>query len=89
SSLLKKKKIPHSVLNAKYHEREAEIIAQAGRSLSVTLATNMAGRGTDIVLGGNPEGLVKDMMKDRKEDTEQEYENALRKTKEVCLSDRE
>ncbi|MCK5512451.1 MAG: preprotein translocase subunit SecA, partial [Thermodesulfovibrionia bacterium] len=52
SSILKKKGIKHSVLNAKYHEKEAEIIAQAGRSQSVTIATNMAGRGTDIVLGG-------------------------------------
>jgi len=49
--MLKKKKIPQSVLNAKYHEKEAEIIAQAGRSGAVTIATNMAGRGTDIVLG--------------------------------------
>lgn len=55
SSLLNKKKIPHEVLNAKFHEREAEIIAQAGRPGAVTVATNMAGRGTDIVLGGNLE----------------------------------
>ena len=47
--------IKHNVLNAKYHEREAEIIAQAGREAAVTIATNMAGRGTDIILGGNPE----------------------------------
>jgi preprotein translocase subunit SecA len=53
SGLLKKDKIPHQVLNAKYHEREAEIIVQAGRPGTVTIATNMAGRGTDIVLGGN------------------------------------
>jgi preprotein translocase subunit SecA len=53
SGLLKKSKIPHQVLNAKYHEREAEIIMQAGRPGTVTIATNMAGRGTDIVLGGN------------------------------------
>lgn len=52
-SMLKKAKIPHEVLNAKFHEREAEIVAQAGRSGAVTIATNMAGRGTDIVLGGN------------------------------------
>ena len=54
SALLKKEGIPHQVLNAKHHEREAEIIAQAGRKGSVTIATNMAGRGVDIVLGGNP-----------------------------------
>ncbi|MEF3280274.1 MAG: preprotein translocase subunit SecA [Elusimicrobiota bacterium] len=54
SALLKKKGIPHQVLNAKYHEMEAQIIAQAGRKGTVTIATNMAGRGTDIILGGNP-----------------------------------
>lgn len=59
SKLLKKRKIPHQVLNAKHHEREAQIIAQAGRSYAVTIATNMAGRGVDILLGGNPEGLAK------------------------------
>ncbi|MGH8426844.1 MAG: preprotein translocase subunit SecA [Gammaproteobacteria bacterium] len=55
SELLKKKKIPHNVLNAKQHAREAEVIAEAGRPGTVTIATNMAGRGTDIVLGGNPD----------------------------------
>jgi len=59
SKMLKKKKIPHQVLNAKHHEKEAQIIAQAGRSHTVTIATNMAGRGVDILLGGNPEGLAK------------------------------
>jgi len=59
SRMLKKKKIPHQVLNAKHHEKEAQIIAQAGRSHAVTIATNMAGRGVDILLGGNPEGLAK------------------------------
>jgi len=58
SKLLQRRKIKHVVLNAKYHEREADIIAQAGRFGVVTIATNMAGRGTDIVLGGNPEGLA-------------------------------
>ena len=53
SGLLKQQDIPHEVLNAKQHEREAEIVAQAGRPGAVTIATNMAGRGTDIVLGGN------------------------------------
>jgi preprotein translocase subunit SecA len=59
SELLKKKGIKHVVLNAKYHEREAEIVAQAGRKGAVTIATNMAGRGTDILLGGNPEFIAK------------------------------
>ncbi|MBI4654310.1 MAG: preprotein translocase subunit SecA [Nitrospirae bacterium] len=89
SAMLKKKGIPHSVLNAKYHEKEAEIVAQAGRSHSVTIATNMAGRGTDIVLGGNPEGLAKDMLMDKKEYTKEEYESALSKAKELCAKDKE
>ncbi|HSA92833.1 MAG TPA: preprotein translocase subunit SecA [Terriglobales bacterium] len=59
SDLLKKSGVPHVVLNAKYHEREAEIVAQAGRKDSVTIATNMAGRGTDILLGGNPDFMAK------------------------------
>ncbi len=59
SSLLKRKGIPHTVLNAKYHEKEAEIVAQAGKLGAVTIATNMAGRGTDIILGGNAEFLSK------------------------------
>lgn len=63
SKLLKKQNIPHEVLNAKYHDKEAEIVAQAGRMGSVTIATNMAGRGTDIVLGGNSEYLAKAEMK--------------------------
>ena len=58
SELLKKRGIPHNVLNAKYHAQEAEIVAQAGRYKAVTIATNMAGRGTDIMLGGNPEFMA-------------------------------
>ena len=65
SKLLSKKKIPHQVLNAKYHEKEAEIIAQAGKFKSVTIATNMAGRGTDIMLGGNLENLVKKELRSK------------------------
>jgi preprotein translocase subunit SecA len=63
SAMLKKVGIKHVVLNAKYHEREAEIVAQAGRTGSVTIATNMAGRGTDILLGGNPEYLAKEQLR--------------------------
>ncbi|HHX69069.1 MAG: preprotein translocase subunit SecA [Miniphocaeibacter sp.] len=63
SKMLKKERIPHDVLNAKHHEREAEIVAQAGTYGKVTIATNMAGRGTDIVLGGNPEFMAKHDMK--------------------------
>jgi preprotein translocase subunit SecA len=65
SSMLKKKKVPHVVLNAKYHEQEATIVAQAGQVSAVTIATNMAGRGTDILLGGNPEYLAKQKAKDK------------------------
>ncbi|MBI4697656.1 MAG: preprotein translocase subunit SecA, partial [Nitrospirae bacterium] len=88
-AMLKKKGVPHSVLNAKFHEREAEIIAQAGRSHAVTIATNMAGRGTDIVLGGNPEGVARDLLKDNKEYTEEEYKEAYKKALELCEKDRE
>lgn len=62
SGLLKKRGIPHQVLNAKYHEQEAKIVSQAGRLGMVTIATNMAGRGTDIILGGNPEHLAKEEL---------------------------
>ena len=65
SRLLDKRGIPHETLNAKNHEREAHIVAQAGRLGAVTIATNMAGRGTDILLGGNPEVLMEDVLRDR------------------------
>ncbi len=70
SGMLGKHGIPHSVLNAKFHEREAEIVAQAGRLNAVTIATNMAGRGTDIILGGNPEHMAWEILK-------QTYESRL------------
>ncbi len=80
SHLLKKRGIPHNVLNAKQHEREAEIIAQAGRVGAVTLSTNMAGRGTDILLGGNPKFLAKTMC-DESADAE-----AIQKANEKALT---
>lgn len=64
SKALKKEKVPHTVLNAKNHEQESEIVAQAGRKGAVTIATNMAGRGTDILLGGNPEFMTKKQMRE-------------------------
>jgi preprotein translocase subunit SecA len=89
SYLLRKKGIPHSVLNAKYHEKEAEIIAQAGRSGAVTIATNMAGRGTDIVLGGNPEGLARDFLRDKKDYVEEDYKQAFQRAEDICSKDKE
>jgi preprotein translocase subunit SecA len=89
SGLLKKAGIRHSVLNAKHHEREAEIIAQAGRSQGVTIATNMAGRGTDIILGGNPNGIAKEMLRDKPEHTEEEWQHALAEAEKQCALERE
>ena len=71
SKLLKKENIPHAVLNAKFHEKEAEIVAQAGKLGAVTIATNMAGRGTDIVLGGNPEYMALADLRKREDMTEE------------------
>jgi len=88
STLLKKKGVKHSVLNAKYHEMEAEIVAQAGRYGQVTIATNMAGRGTDIVLGGNAEGLTRQALK-AKEYTPEEWDKTLAQFKEQCAVERE
>ena len=75
SKLLDKARIPHEVLNAKYHEKEAQIIAQAGKFGAVTIATNMAGRGTDIMLGGNSEYLAKEEMRKLKY-SDEEIEDA-------------
>ncbi|MGH8103038.1 MAG: preprotein translocase subunit SecA [bacterium] len=77
SELLHKQKVPHTVLNAKYHEREAEIVAQAGRYKAITVATNMAGRGTDILLGGNPTALARDILKGKGVDPETNHEAYL------------
>src|SRR5207248_615267 len=65
SALLERRGIPHQVLNAKHHKREAEIVAQAGRKGAVTIATNMAGRGTDIILGGNAEAMAWAQLQDK------------------------
>ena len=84
SNMLREKKIVHNVLNAKQHEQEAYIVAQAGRLGAVTIATNMAGRGTDILLGGNPEFLARDFLIDRgvhPNEVTQEYINDLIETK--------
>lgn len=76
SKILKQEGIKHNVLNAKYHEQEAEIIAQAGKFGAVTIATNMAGRGTDIMLGGNSEYLARTEMRKQKY-TEEQIEVAM------------
>ncbi|OGW27246.1 MAG: preprotein translocase subunit SecA [Nitrospirae bacterium GWC2_57_13] len=88
AALLRKKGVRHSVLNAKYHEMEAEIVAQAGRYGAVTIATNMAGRGTDIVLGGNPEGLARQELKG-KEYSKEEWEKTVARFKVLCASEKE
>lgn len=89
SNLLKKKGIKHSVLNAKYHEKEAEIVAQAGRLGAVTIATNMAGRGTDIILGGNPEGIAREMLQNKNGYSDEDFKAALEKAKEICEKERQ
>ncbi|MCM8778334.1 MAG: SEC-C metal-binding domain-containing protein, partial [Candidatus Omnitrophica bacterium] len=80
SRMLKERNIPHNVLNAKYHELEAHIVAQAGRLKAVTIATNMAGRGTDILLGGNPEYLAKDFLKQSGREPHEVSEEEFQKT---------
>jgi preprotein translocase subunit SecA len=91
ANMLKRRGIPHNVLNAKFHEMEAHIIAQAGRKGAVTIATNMAGRGTDIILGGNPEFLADELLRDRgiapEEATDEQRAKALEDAKAVCAAE--
>jgi len=87
AEMLKKRGVPHTVLNAKHHEKEAEIVAQAGRKGAVTIATNMAGRGTDIVLGGNPEMLARREAASA-EDPEAAYAAALAKHRAQCAAEK-
>ena len=92
SRLLRARKIPHSVLNAKVHDKEASIVAQAGRLKAVTVATNMAGRGTDIVLGGNAEFMAREDMQKKGmsiKDNDEAYKNVLEEYKKLCTEEHE
>jgi preprotein translocase subunit SecA len=105
SRILSKRGVPHTVLNAKHHEKEAAIVAQAGRLNAITVATNMAGRGVDIILGGNPEGMARQEMQARgwdndaylmdlyppedKEQYEAEFKPLFEKFKKQCAGERE
>ncbi len=91
SLLLKRRGIPHNVLNAKHHEREAEIIAQAGRVGAVTISTNMAGRGTDILLGGNPKFLARTMAGEKEDPGEMQkaYDEVYGKALETVRKEKE
>ena len=93
SRMLKRGGIPHHVLNAKYHEREAEIVAQAGRKGAVTIATNMAGRGTDILLGGNPEFLALDLLRrkeiDPREAAPEQFKQAVEEMRKITQAEHE
>jgi preprotein translocase subunit SecA len=79
SEMLKLRGIPHQVLNAKYHELEAQIVAQAGRFKGVTIATNMAGRGTDILLGGNPDYMAKNLLRQQLSPQESNWQDEYKK----------
>ncbi|MGB4600521.1 MAG: preprotein translocase subunit SecA [Trichlorobacter sp.] len=87
SELLRKQGVPHFVLNAKQHEKEAEIVAQAGRKAAITIATNMAGRGTDIVLGGNPDGLLKQWKLTNPDASEEQVAAQLEQFKAQCAQE--
>ena len=87
SELLEREGIPHNVLNAKQHEREAEIVAQAGRLKAITIATNMAGRGTDILLGGSSEALARQWRRDNPDTTDEQYQEAFDNYKKLCAAE--
>ncbi len=87
SELLRKQAIPHFVLNAKQHDKEAEIVAQAGRKKTITIATNMAGRGTDIVLGGNPDGLLKQWRNANPDASEEQIASMLEQFRQQCATE--
>lgn len=94
AGMLRKIGIPHSVLNAKYHEMEAQIVAQAGRYKGVTIATNMAGRGTDILLGGNPQAMAKNILAAQKlepgtEEFQEQYRQVYEKLKDEAQKEHE
>jgi preprotein translocase subunit SecA len=93
ADMLKRRGIKHEVLNAKFHEKEAPIVAQAGRTGAVTIATNMAGRGTDILLGGNPAGLASEMLHRKglnpAEVDKETYDEALAEAKRICDAEHE
>ena len=89
AALLKQQGIPHNVLNAKQHEREAEIVAQAGRKGAIMIATNMAGRGTDIVLGGNPTALANQWRRENPEASDEQFQVILDKFKAECVAEHE
>ena len=96
SGMLLRRGVPHEVLNAKYHEKEAAIIAQAGRKGAVTVATNMAGRGTDIMLGGNPEAMAADELRarglspvDNPEEYEQAWPDTLQRAQQAVAAEHE
>src|SRR5204863_7475894 len=93
STMLTPRGIKHETLNAKFHEKESGIVAQAGRSGAITIATNMAGRGTDILLGGNPAGLASDLLHQRglnpAEVDKATYEAALAEARETTDADHE
>ena len=88
SEMLRKRGVSHNVLNAKHHEREAEIVSQAGRKGAVTIATNMAGRGTDIILGGNPE-LLAQRESASADDPEAAFAQALAKYQDICAREKQ